>query len=433
MIFTILFLLQWIGYTFSISSYGSVKPFSHNVAYSDAFLSGNMMSGSNMKHSYNKAYSDTFLSGAQSWSYFMSINTQLSHHYKYLSYVNSNSLLSKSIKHISSFTQTENMNSRLWSYISSVISRYKYISYINSNIPLSTSMNIYSMICSAPIPTFKPSFSPSPPTIRPTISPTPSHMLAPLSKSPSPSPIISSTQSPSTKPSFSPFSLPSKSPTTKPSVSPFSLPSKSPTTKPSVSPSPSLVPIISFDTKISFTNYNSPELDVQSQNAIIVATSNSMNISISFIKYIGAILQSRRRLIFFRIQGYNLLVSLQITIPVTGSFSPQTLYSSLTTKMAASVSLGNFTQFLKILSPSFANITILSVENDNYVVITPDTNKKSGEKTDIMSIIYVILFSVGVVAVIKAGYMIRKRIKQYFETYYFSNRQTHDQIFLNQI
>lgn len=417
MIFTIIFLLQWIGYTVCISSYSYVKPFSHNVAYSDTFLSGNMMSGSIMKHSYNKVYSDTFLSGAQSWSYFMSVNTQLSSHFKYFSYVNSNSLLSKSIKHISSFTQTENMNSRLWSYISSFntneqLSRYKYISYINSNIPLSTSMNIYSMMCSAPNPTFKPSFSPSPPTIRPTISPTPSP-----------------TKSPSTKPSFLPFSLPTKSPTIKPSVSPFSLPSKSPTS----SPLSSLVPIISFDTKISFTNYNSPELDIQNQNAIIVATSNSMNISISFIKYIGAILQSRRRLMFFRIQGYNLVVSLQITIPVTGSFSPQALYSSLTTKMVASVSSGNFTQFLKILSPSFTNITILSVENDKYIVITPDTNKKSDEKTDIMSIIYVILFSVGVVAVIKAVYMIRKKIKQYFETYYFSNRQTHDQMFLNQI
>ena len=195
-----------------------------------------------------------------------------------------------------------------------------------------------------------------------------------------------------------------------------------------------LEPIISFDTKISFSNYNSLELDLQSQNAVIVATSSSMNISASFVKYIRTSLQSRRILkqLFFTTQGYNIIVLLQTTIPLSVTFAeyktnPTQLFSALTDKMVSSVNSGDFAQYLQSNSPIFANTTILSVENYNYVIVDPHP-KKDDFKTDVLSIIYVILFSIGVVIIIKIGYMIRKRLKSRP-----GNRQLTETIYSNQI
>jgi hypothetical protein len=156
-----------------------------------------------------------------------------------------------------------------------------------------------------------------------------------------------------------------------------------------------------------------------------------MNISTSFVKYIGTSLQARRILkqLFFKKQGYNIIVLLQTTIPLSGIFAeyktnPTQLFSSLTAKMVSSVNSGDFAQYLQANSPSFANTTILSVENDNYVIVEPRPKKKDDFKTDVLSIIYVILFSIGVVIVIKISYMIRKR---------FKSRQLTETIYSNQI
>ena len=75
-------------------------------------------------------------------------------------------------------------------------------------------------------------------------------------------------------------------------------------------------PVLVFDTSLSFNNYATIELDTTSQKAIILATSNSMNISASYVEYIGSALKTRR-LTIFKIQGYNIIVTLKTTLPIS--------------------------------------------------------------------------------------------------------------------
>ena len=216
----------------------------------------------------------------------------------------------------------------------------------------------------------------------------------------------------STKPSLPLIPSPSTKPSIKPSISPSIKPSLPliPRPSPKPSPSPSPIPSISFDTKIAFSNFNSVDLDIDSQTAIIVATADAMDISASFIKYIGTIVQSRRRLIN---QVFNVIVSLQTTIPLQGQYAsfqsnPSALYLSLTTSLENSVDSG---AFVKALPPSFANSTVLSVENGKYVVIEPATAIK---KPVDLSILYVVLCLLGILVLVKIGYDVQTK-KQWYK------------------
>jgi hypothetical protein len=181
------------------------------------------------------------------------------------------------------------------------------------------------------------------------------------------------------------------------------------------------VPIISFDTQLSFNNYDSVELDKKSQTAIIISTSNSMNISSSFVKYIGSKIKIRRKLIetIFKLQGFNIEISLQTNIPLQGKYSsfvtnPTALYSEITTNLVNSVNSGLFTSYLQEASlnlniVSFENSTVLSVKSDNYVIEKPNTeirsfNPDKDMKKDINSIIYVILFTIIILTLVKISY-----------------------------
>ena len=199
----------------------------------------------------------------------------------------------------------------------------------------------------------------------------------------------------------------SQMPSPMPSPKPSQMPSPMPSPKPSQMPSPMPTLAISFGTKIAFSNYNSAELDTESQTAIVKATADSMSISSSFVKYTGTIVQTRRRLIN---HVYNIIVSLQTTIPLQGQFvhNPSALYLSLIANLEKSVDLGDF---MKALPPSFANSTILSVENGKYVVIEPPMDKPG---TDVHSIIYIVLFLLGILALVKIAYDVQTQ-KQWYQ------------------
>jgi small nuclear ribonucleoprotein (snRNP)-like protein len=225
-------------------------------------------------------------------------------------------------------------------------------------------------------------------------------------------------------PSLSPTLTPTLSPTLvpyitlTPSLAPTLVPSFYPSLiiKETIKPTSITVPIISFDTKLSFANYDTTDLDEKSQTAIITATANSMNLSISFITYKGCEIQTRRRLnsFLFSLQGYNIVVSLQTNIPLQGKFSsfsnnPNTLYSLITTNLINSVNSGVFTSYLQAASlnlniTSFANSTISSVKSDEYTILIPKNDKGSTHKLDINSIIYVILFSGGIIILLLISY-----------------------------
>jgi len=155
------------------------------------------------------------------------------------------------------------------------------------------------------------------------------------------------------------------------------------------------VPTMSFDTKLTFDNYDSLELDIKSQQAIIIATANSMNISDTYVEYIGSSLKTRR-LSIFRILGYNIIVTLKTTIPLQSQRDPSSLYEILTKNLINSVNSGLFTTYLITASNTlgintFANVSILSVENDDYVIKEPyKLDIKEKETPKIYTTIYII-------------------------------------------
>jgi hypothetical protein len=190
------------------------------------------------------------------------------------------------------------------------------------------------------------------------------------------------------------------------------------------------VPIISFNTQVSFNNYDTIELDEKSQRAIIIATANSMNLNSSFVKYLGSQIQSRRKLFktIFNLQGFNIAASLQTDIPLQGKYSsfvnnPSALYSEITTNLVNSVNSGLFTSYLQEASlnlniTSFENSNILSVKSDDYVIQNPnpkDEIRTSNPETDttINSIIYIVLFTTGILILVKISYEFQTKKKPF--------------------
>jgi hypothetical protein len=134
-----------------------------------------------------------------------------------------------------------------------------------------------------------------------------------------------------------------------------------------------------------------------------------MNISASFLEYIGSNINPVQKILKYIIltQNYNIIVSLQVNIPLQGQYStfsknPSILYSLITTNLINSVNTGLFTVYLQAASiafnsTNFANSTILSVQNDNFIIQNPKNDSRRNKirtfNTDVESILYVILFS----------------------------------------
>jgi hypothetical protein len=193
-------------------------------------------------------------------------------------------------------------------------------------------------------------------------------------------------------PTFLPTSVTTLVPTFVPTPITTLIPTKKQTEMPSILEGL----IMSFDTKLTFDNYDSEELDIKSQQAIIIATANSMNISESYIEYIGSTLKTRR-LSIFRILGYNIIVTLKTTIPLQSQRDPSSLYATLTTNLINSVNSGLFTTYLITASntlgiTSFANVSILSVQNDDYIIKEPSKppHIKEKETPKVYTTIYII-------------------------------------------
>ena len=175
-----------------------------------------------------------------------------------------------------------------------------------------------------------------------------------------------------------------------------------PTLKPSLmntfKPTVLETPVMIFDTMLTFKNYDNVELDSKSQEAVVIATANSMNISASYVEYIGSTIARRRQLSIFRILGYNIFVTLKNTIPLTGKTDPDSLYAIITTNLINSVNSGLFISYLLTASnnlgiTTFANSSITSVQNDAYVIQDPDKRYETKTRSHNYNTIYII-FSV---------------------------------------
>jgi hypothetical protein len=324
---------------------------SNSIQYSNFFLSDYFLS--NYNSNSIQQYSNYFLSNYNSNSiqqysnYYNSVTNNYNSFNDYLSFIKTTQFYPSSLQ------KSSGKNNE---YLSFIKTTHFYTSYVSKSLPKTSGKNNeylsiiktissqYTSIIyySTSVTTLKPTFNPT--FINPTLNPT--------------------------------FIKPTLNPTT------FLKPTLNPTTlKPTLKLE---TPVLVFDTSLTFNNYATTELDITSQKAIVLATSNSMNISTSYVEYIGSSLKTRR-LTIFKIQGYNIIVTLKTTLPLLGQTNPKLLYSTITGNLVNSVNSGLFTSYLITASNtlgiiSFLNSSILSVHNDDYIIQEPDKPYIKGVK-----------------------------------------------------
>ena len=333
-------------------------------------------------YSNNQIYSYYFVN-SRSVSYYSNYfnSNQLSYNH-YSNYFNSNTLPSISSYQYNSFN---NYLSIIKSIPSQSISVYKYSKSYNS---FNDYLSIIKSIPSQSMSTLY--YSISTPTLMPTLTPTSVTTLTPITT-------YAPTLVPTPITTLVPTPITTLVPTPITTLVPTPITTLVPTKKQTEIPTIQEVPTMSFDTKLTFDNYDSLELDIKSQQAIIIATANSMNISDTYVEYIGSTLKTRR-LSIFKILGYNIIVTLKTTIPLQSQRDPSSLYEMLTTNLINSVNSGLFTTYLITASntlgiTSFSNSSINSVQNDDYIIkepYKPDIKENENETFYNYNIIYII-------------------------------------------
>jgi hypothetical protein len=355
-----------------------VKGFSNNQIYSNYFLS-NYNSNSIQK------YSNYFLSNYNSNSiqqysnYYNLLTSNYNSFNEYLSIITSTQFYPSSVS-----KSLPKSSGKINEYLSIITSTHFYTSSVSKSLPKSSGkINEYLSIINTISSQYTSIiyYSTSVTTLNPTLNPT---FIKPTLK-----PTFITTLNPT-------FIKPTLKPTT-------FITTLNPTFIPTLKPSIIETSVLVFETSLTFNNYATIELDTTSQKAIILATSNSMNISASYVEYIGSALKTRR-LTIFKIQGYNIIVTVKTTLPLLGQTNPKLLYSTITGNLVSSVNSGLFTTYLIIASnalgiTSFANSSILSVQNDDYIIQEPYNDYIKDKKKDytnykIIYIIFGVLLSV---------------------------------------
>jgi hypothetical protein len=197
------------------------------------------------------------------------------------------------------------------------------------------------------------------------------------------------------------ISSPSPSLISSPSPSLISSPSPSLISSPSPSFSPDQ-PLLTFESSMYLSGLTKPELDNSAQQAIIIATSKSMNVSLNFVKFISqkmatTIVAIQSFHIFLQSPTYTIVAVTEITIPLSQYDNPTLLYSSLKTKLLESVGNGNFNTFLvaasiALNSTSTQNAVLLGIEmTDPIQDLKLDSSKKYDAKY--LRIFLIVVFS----------------------------------------
>ena len=184
-----------------------------------------------------------------------------------------------------------------------------------------------------------------------------------------------------------------------PSLIPSPSPSLIPSPSPSFSPDQ---PLLTFESSMYLSGLTKPELDNSAQQAIIIATSKSMNVSLNFVKFISqkmatTIVAIQSFHIFLQSPTYTIVAVTEITIPLSQYDNPTLLYSSLKTKLLESVGNGNFNTFLvaasiALNSTSTQNAVLLGIEmTDPIQDLKLDSSKKYDAKY--LRIFLIVVFS----------------------------------------
>ena len=339
------FLLLYDCSAYSYNSYNSYNSYYFN---SNFFNSGSKHFNSNFFNSDTIAYSNNFASNP----------------FKYISFINSNFVSSNS--HIysilsSSFTPNAIVSSKSKSN-SNYICSNPYLTFINSYSIIQSQQKSYlssALTYITNIPTILPTAAPT--LLMPTLEPT------------------YITENPTITPTVAPTSL---MPTSEP---PYI--TENPTITPTVAPT-SLMPIISFTTDLTLSNVQTNYLDDLAQQSVVIATANSMNISVDFVTFVSSSVLQNRKMSSIELLSFNLLATTKTSIPLVGKYSvftsdPMSLFTTLSNTMTTAVANGAFTNYLVTASlqlnstttssASVSGITIVQI-NTTTTIISPTSS-----------------------------------------------------------
>ena len=166
-----------------------------------------------------------------------------------------------------------------------------------------------------------------------------------------------------------PAIVPTLAPTLEPIQKPILAPTMQPTNYPAITPT-----ALEYTTTFAFNDYPTPTLSLADENALIMATALSMNISVN---YISVWAPNNRRLI-----GYNIETILNIIIPLINQYAninPTLLYTSLVNELTTAVSTGNFNMYLKAAAIAYNSTSMATVNvTTNVLTVSPPivTNTK---------------------------------------------------------
>lgn len=263
--------------------------------------------------------------------------------------------------------------------------------------------------------------------------------------------VYSRASEPYMAPTLSPILAPiqTASPTMAPYISPIitNPPSLPPTSLPtlnfktalptSFAPTymPTFVPIMSFTTDLTLSNVQTNILDLDAQQSVIIATANSMNISIEFVTFVSSSIFKNQILNHFKLLSFNLIATTKTSIPLKGKYStfasnPISLFTSLSTTMNTALTSGAFTNYLVTASiqlnstatssASVSSVSILApiIEINGTTLIptsTPTQSNLKGHVTKKKNFYYLFLYlSVSCISVFLLVYFIeifRKYLK----------------------
>jgi len=195
------------------------------------------------------------------------------------------------------------------------------------------------------------------------------------------------------------------------------------------------VPIMSFTTDLTLSNVQTNILDLDAQQSVIIATANSMNISIEFVTFVSSSIFKNQILNQFKLLSFNLIATTKTSIPLKGKYStfasnPISLFTSLSTTMNTALTSGAFTNYLVTASiqlnstatssASVSSVSILApiIEINGTTLIptsTPTQSNLKGHVTKKKNFYYLFLYlSVSCISVFLLVYFIeifRKYLK----------------------
>jgi hypothetical protein len=110
------------------------------------------------------------------------------------------------------------------------------------------------------------------------------------------------------------------------------------------------------------------------QQSVVIATANSMNISIDFVSFVSSSVLQNRKMNSIELLSFNLLATTKTSIPLVGKYSvftsdPMSLFTTLSNTMTTSVANGAFTNYLVAASLQLNSTTTASTSVSGITIV----------------------------------------------------------------